>query len=337
LLSRTIKSSFYSLLEDAAKFSNINVIDYIASAKTFEGDEFSGIRQSCERLINKIVSTSEYCSQNFSDNKPMKEFIFFGETNECEPFMNLVKTTIPVPVGKFNPVFNNLPGTVESGLPENISERYNVLTAFGVALSSNDYTPNFLYTYQNKAKKVKQRKISIVAGITFVFLMFLCAGISNWQKTITVKEQNKLNTLIQKKNTFSPDISPENTMKLIAGVKSTFKLRNRYVSDYLSLAVINEVCSLTPRNISIEFFEFKYKDQDKKNEVITISSGITRAKIEITGTIDSGENAVNADLAEFSLILGDSQLFRNVEIIKKSSPADKKTMALDFKLTMDVL
>ncbi len=240
-------------------------------------------------------------------------------------------------MGKFNPVFNNLPGTVESGLPENISERYNVLTAFGVALSSNDYTPNFLYTYQNKAKKVKQRKINIVAGITFVFLMFLCAGISNWQKTITVKEQNKLNTLIQKKNTFSPDISPENTMKLLAGVKSTFELRNRYVSDYLSLAVINEVCSLTPRNISIEFFEFKYKDQDKKNEVITISSGITRAKIEITGTIDSGENAVNADLAEFSLILGDSQLFRNVEIIKKSSPADKKTMALDFKLTMDVL
>ena len=337
LLSRTIRTSLYSLVEDKAKSSDISVMDYLASIQTFKNDDFSEIQQSCERLINKIVSTSQYCSQNFSDNKPMKKFIVFGEVNECEPFMDLVKETIPVSVEKFNPVFDNLPGTIESGLPDNIFERSNVLTAFGVALSSNDYTPNFLNTYQNKEKKVKEKKVNIMVATTFVLLFFLCVGISNWQKTTIKKEQNKLNTLVQQKNTFSSDISLETTIKLIAGAKNTLMLQNRYFSDYLPLAVINEVCSLTPQNISIESFKSRYNDQEKSNKASTISPGITKAKIEVTGTVDSKENTANADLAEYILTLGSSNIFENIEIVKKNLDTDGENKALNFKLTMDVL
>ena len=74
LLTRIIRTGSYNLVDNFIKFPDNSVVKYLSSLKSIQSEGFLKIKLSCERLIEKIVRTSEYCSQNFADNVPMKNF-----------------------------------------------------------------------------------------------------------------------------------------------------------------------------------------------------------------------------------------------------------------------
>ena len=337
LMARKVRSDLYSLVADAVRSSGKDTIESFSSIKDFQSDKNFQIRQSCERLTDKIVRTGEYCSQNFANNTPMKKFVIFGETDDSDSFMDLMKKTIPVDVEKFEPVLDTLPGTIEVGLPQNIVERNKVVLAFGIALSSNAYTPNFIYTYRDKLKKIKQRKINIAVAMFIIILFLGCTMVYSWQKTVESRETVKLNTLSQRKSTFAKDVNPKATLELISNAKTKLNLMSRYVSAYLPLAVINEICSLTPKNIRISSLESDFDVPGKKENRKKVESKVLIAQVMIEGKVLPMENNPESDLTQYLLGLGDSQLFENIKVLQKSTYKDQEDTGLNFKLTMDVL
>lgn len=337
LMARKVRSDLYSLVADAVRSSGKDTIESFSSIKDFQSDKNFQIRQSCERLTDKIVRTGEYCSQNFANNTPMKKFVIFGETDDSDSFMDLMKKTIPVDVEKFEPVFDTLPGTIEVGLPQNIVERNKVVLAFGIALSSNAYTPNFIYTYRDKLKKIKQRKINIAVAMFIIILFLGCAMVYSWQKTVESRETVKLNTLSQRKSTVAKDVNPKATLKLISDAKTKLNLMSQYVSAYLPLAVINEICSLTPKNIRISSLESDFDVPGKKENRKKVKSKDLIAQVMIEGKVLPMENNPESDLTQYLLGLRGSQLFENIKVLQKSTYKDQEDTGLNFKLTMDVL
>lgn len=338
LLARKIRSDLYDLVEDAANSSNQDVDQYFSSIKNFHEDTFFQIKQSCTRLIDKIMRTADYFSQNFTANKPIKKFVIFGDSCNSKAFMDLTAQTIPGKVEKFEPVFDNLPGTIEVGLPKDESERNKVVLAFGIALSSDQYTPNFIHTYLEKLKKKNEKKLYFVAAIVYVVLILTCAIISNWRQTTNLKETTKLNNLIQQRDALFPGATQEATLKFIADAEVRINSMNQYVSDYLPLAVINEIFSLTPENIyfaSLESdFDIPNKIPNENRNNKKNKSKALLANVIISGSVLSKGNNLESDLIHYIFKLEESRLLGNINLLQKSILKNKTV--LNFKLVMDV-
>jgi hypothetical protein len=177
-----------------------------------------------------------------------------------------------------------------------------------------------------------------VAAIACVVLILTCAIISNWCQTSNLRETTKLNDLIQQRDTLFPGATPEATLKLIADAKARINLINQYVSDYLPLAVINEIFSLTPENIYFVSFESDFdipnKNPNKNRNKKINKSKVLLANVIISGSVLSKGNNLESDLIHYILKLEESRLLGNINLLQKSILKNKTV--LNFKLVMDV-
>lgn len=334
LLARNIRMGSYNLVENFIKSPDKNVIKYLSSLKGIQSDGFLKIKQPCERLIEKIVRTSEYCSQNFADNIPIKNFFFYGEASDCDPFMEFAANTTLTDVKKFDPVVDLMSVSTDGQFPENIYIKGQVITAFGISLSSNDHTPNFLHTFNDKLKINKQRKINIAASIIFVLISLFCTSFTSWQGHIENQEIQKLDEAIQLKNKLNPNINQDSMFKMISKAEKKIKLRNQYISDYFPLAVINEICSTTPGNISVSSLEVDLTDQKtKKKDRKQKSKGVQRNVI-IDGSI---KNNFDSDFTEYILHLGNSKILGDIEVLEKNINDMDAGKILNFKLRVEII
>ena len=336
LLTRSIRSGSYNLVENFIKSPDKVVVEYLSALKSIQSKGFLKIKLSCERLIEKIVRTSEYCSQNFADNVPMKKFLFIGETADCDPFMELAAKTALTDVEHFDPVFDALPGSVAGPYPENAYERGLVTTAFSISLSSNDYTPNFLLTSNDKLNEKKKQNINVAASIIFVLILIVCTVFANWQGFIKNREMTKFDEIVQLKNNLNPNINQESIVKMISGSEHKINLRNQYISDYFPLAVINEICSTTPENINVFSIEGDFTDQNKKRNENEDEQNLKRilAKIIINGSVEINSDS---DFTEYILNLGNSKIFGDIVVLQKDIDDVGTNKILNFKVSVEII
>ena len=334
LLTRIIRTGSYNLVDNFIKFPDNSVVKYLSSLKSIQSEGFLKIKLSCERLIEKIVRTSEYCSQNFADNVPMKNFFFIGETADCDPFMELTANTTLTNVERFDPVFDTLPGSVSGPYPENAYERGLITTAFAISLSSNDYTPNFLLTSADKLNKKKKQNLNIAASIIFVLILIFCTAFESWQGFAKKREMTKLDEIVLLKKNFNPNINQESMVKMISRAEQKIKLRNQYISNYFPLAVINEICSNTPANISISSLEADFSDQNKKKNEGEQNAKEILAKVLIIGSVEINSDS---DFTEYILNLGNSKIFGDIEVLQKNIDDDGNDKLLKFKVSVEII
>ena len=341
LLTRTIRTGSYNLVEDFIETPDKTVLEYLSSLKSIQSKGFLKIKHSCERLIEKIMRTSEYCSQHFVDNIPMKKFFFYGEATDCDPLMEFTAKMTLTDVELFDPVFDALPGSLDVPYPENAYKKGVITTAFAISLSSNDYTPNFLFTHNDKLNKKKKRNINIASSIIFVLIFIFCATFSSWQGFVKNREMKTRDEIVLSKNKLNPNINKESILKTISRTEDKLKLRNQYISDYFPLAVINEICSTTPANIYISSLEADFSDQNKKkNENKQISNEDTKQSKNISAkVIINGAMRINSDsdFAEYILTLGNSKIFGKIDVLEKKIEDNEEDKILNFKVIVEII
>jgi len=341
LLTRNIRTGSYNLVEEFIKTPDKQVLQYLSSLKSIQSKGFLKIKSSCERLIEKIMRTSEYCSQNFADNIPMKKFFFIGETADCDPFMEFTAKTTLTDVEHFDPVFDTLPGSLDLPYPENALEKGLITTAFAISLSSNDYTPNFLFTHDDKLNKKKKRNINIASSIIFVLIFIFCAAFSGWQGFVKNREMKNLDKIVQSNNNLNPSINQDSILKMISGNEEKLKLRNQYISNYFPLAVINEICSATPGNINVSSIEADFSDQTKKKngEEQISDEDIKQSKNILAKLIINGAMRINSDsdFTEYILTIGNSRIFGKVDVLEKNIKEDDEDKILNFKVSVEII
>ena len=334
LLTRSIRSGSYNLVENFIKSSDKIVIKYLSSLKNIQSKGFLRIKLSSERLIEKIMRTSDYCSQNFADNVPMKKFLFVGEIADCSPFLELAAKITSTDVEPFDPGFDTLTGSVGGPCPEDAYARGLVTTAFAISLSSNDYTPNFLLTYNDKLNERKKKKVNIAASVIFTFIFIFCIAFTSWQGFVKSRELTQLDEIVSIKNNLNPNISKESMIKMISGSEQKIQLRNQYISDYFPLAVINEVCSTTPENINVSSLEADFSDQNKETTEDKAISKKILAKVIINGSVKIKSDS---DFTEYILNLGNSKIFSDIEVLKKDIAEAGNDKILNFKISAEII
>ena len=248
--------------------------------------------------------------------------------------MELTANTTLTNVERFDPVFDTLPGSVSGPYPENAYERGLITTAFAISLSSNDYTPNFLLTSADKLNKKKKQNLNIAASIIFVLILIFCTAFESWQGFAKKREMTKLDEIVLLKKNFNPNINQESMVKMISRAEQKIKLRNQYISNYFPLAVINEICSNTPANISISSLEADFSDQNKKKNEGEQNAKEILAKVLIIGSVEINSDS---DFTEYILNLGNSKIFGDIEVLQKNIDDDGNDKLLKFKVSVEII
>ncbi|MEA1967444.1 MAG: hypothetical protein U9N77_04425, partial [Thermodesulfobacteriota bacterium] len=265
LLGRTIRAGTQSLINDLDRSMEMDPIDYISSMAKKDSELFSQIRDSSTRLVSKIARTGDYCSHNYTGDTPIKRYFFYGETDSCKPFMDLVSNMIPASIDLFEPIRDNLTDSIEMQLPRDAKKRNCVLSAFGIGLSDNDITPNFLFTSDDRRKiKIQKRVLQavVLAGILLLAACFTVNGFLNYTHKKKVAALNHLDNKIGK----FQKIPKEFITQAIANAQAVELKKQEYTDRYIPLAVIHDICNFTPDNIYLASMTYEFKKEKKSQE-----------------------------------------------------------------------
>ncbi len=312
----------------------------ILAARTAKDDpDFEPMEAAASRLLGKIQRTGEYCSNIYLSNDPIAKYLLFGETDNCRAFMEYAQELIPDRVNLFSPSQDNVTA-LGVQLPQDAAERNGIIPALGLALSHNDHTPNFLYTYIERAVEAKTRKVNtgiIAAGL--VGLM-ICAGTWFYFSQVEKGEIEKRTAIETQLAGFKTSVTQDVLNRKIADAKKQVDTVRQYADDYLSLAVMNEICTLTPENISIETFDADFIEEDATETPKNKRAKTQEAKkkhVKITGIVSAEFTSLESTLTGFVITLGDSPLFGDIDLNDKKVEQKGDSSILKFTAEMEIL
>ena len=331
LLIRNLRAGSRNLIETLDTPRDMDPIDYLSSMTDTDTNKFSKIKDTSERLISKIVRTGDYCAHNYTDNTPLTRYIFYGETDQCDPFMKLASAMIRTRIDIFEPVRDDLSGSIEAQLPQNMKQRNSVLTAFGIALSDNDITPNFLFTFNDRQKIKKQKRITQATVLAGTILLMTCFSAHSWLNYTHKKDLAALAQLSRDQTEFGENkIQKEVISEAIALAEKNNSAKKKYIKSYLPLAVIYDICHFTPDYIYLSSMAYDLKKDTENQDRVS-------KKVLIEGQVSGQSNSLGSDLSNYILNLSESPVFGYIEITSKQIKLIDHKKNLFFKATLEVL
>jgi len=263
-----------------------------------------------------------YISSGVDPHKRILEYI--GEelditTEKLDPFAE-------------NPNFLSLvPG------PESASERSAYVPAMGMALSRNELTPNFLYTYKDKQKSVSSQRINRAVLAGFLLLMALCVGVTYWQdRQIEAKEFNLLK-LRRQLDEFAVRVDKNLIIKLVSETQANFRKVKEIGKKYLPVAVISEITELTPINIRLLSISTQVNNQMGKEKAPAKGNAKEKGTLILDGIVQGNRLILESTLADYLMELRNSPLFDQPTINKKSFERFENKEGLRFSARLKLI
>ncbi|MBF0117381.1 MAG: hypothetical protein HQK79_00980 [Desulfobacterales bacterium] len=223
-----------------------------------------------------------------------------------------------------------------------------LVPAIGIALSDNNTTPNFLYTYKDKEKLNRNKQISQILLVLCSIIMAICFGFSLWQGHLIANKKAELANLEKDLSTYSPKMNQMEIMGLVSQLKKKRDLIVESAKRYNSMAFISEIADLTPpeirlKNIDIEM-PFVPPAEEKKQPVegqpVTPDVKPVKPKyLKVEGIISGDRLTLETAFTGYLVKLKDSPLFGEVvekEVKYQPDPNDKTKEVLQFSAKLEI-
>jgi len=211
---------------------------------------FMMIQPALERLVRQVERTIRHFALNYENTRISKIFISSG-VSPHRKILNYIGEELGMPTEVLNPFSESANFLHHVPVPDSLSEQSSFAPAMGMALANNSRTPNFLYTYKDKRKEIRNRRINHSVIAAFVTLMVVCVGISFVEeRKIQAKDAQKIQ-LQQHLQGYNLRVDKNLILKLVQEIREKGKADQAIGKKYLNLAVISEVVNLTPSNIRL--------------------------------------------------------------------------------------
>jgi Tfp pilus assembly PilM family ATPase len=216
-----------------------------------------------------------------------------------------------------------------------ISERMLLSPALGFSLSDNRRTPNIIFTYKEKNREIKTKRIDRLVFFSFLAALIICLATFIYQ----VSERNTLNKkqvkLEKELALYSPLLSKDKVAKMADEVKKQKKMTRQYVQRYLGVAAIGEISDLTPQNIHL--INFKITEGSVLPKAAADKTPQEKSDgVTIEGVIFGDRNMLDSLLTQYVMKLENSPMFSKVSIQKNNVVTFKKSEVLQFTLSAKI-
>lgn len=285
---------------------------------------FDMIALPLERLIRQVERTIDHSTDVLGNPAPVRLYIC-GSLAAVSLVIDFFQeeTGLPIQViDPLNPSVSNV-SPVISSLKKPV--RMSLVTAAGLAMSSNEYTPNFLYTALDKQKEKMNRRNGVMAAAILLIAFLITAGY--WQQSAQglAQEQQKTAALRQKIDEH-PRLYTMEEINLLAGeyMQKSSALRE-YTRKFIPVAVMSELTSITPANIRLLNVRLDMGPP-----------GTRQARLLVVEGFITGENInFQTHLSSYLFRLSSSPMFGNT-VIHRSDTEEFRTEGQVLKFVINV-
>ena len=276
-----------------------------------EDSIFNMILPALERLVRQVERTLRHYALNYDNARVGKIYISSG-VRPHQRILDYMGEELGIPTEAINPFASGSNFLTMVPWPDSVSEQSSYAPAMGMALSSNNITPNFLHTYKDKEKEVLGQRVNHgIFACIFVFIA-ICVGIALYQDNQIREKEDQQRFLQQKLASFNLRVD----QNLILNLLDQYREKNKSVMElsetYLDLAVISEITNLTPANIRLMSIsaDFGVLPSEKKDK--------PEKKLILDGIIQGERLNLESMLAGYLMELKNSPLFDQPSIDRKS-------------------
>jgi hypothetical protein len=188
----------------------------------------------------------------------------------------------------------------------------------GMALSRNELTPNFLYTYKDKQRAVNSQRINRGVFASFLLLMVVCVGISFWQNRQVIDKEIELMQLRQQLDEFVVRVDKNLILKLVDENQTNLRLVRQTGEKYFPVAIISEITDLTPHNVLLISITTQVNDPSRKKTAGGKNKAAQKGVLILDGIVQGNRLVLESTLAGYLTELRNSPFFDQLTISKKS-------------------
>jgi len=305
-----------------------------------ENRVFQMIQPALERLVRQVERTIRHYALNYENARIGKIFISSGVTPH-QRILSYIGEELGMPTEVLNPFQASSNFLPVVPIPDSMSEQSSFAPAMGMALADNSRTPNFLFTYKDKRKAVRNQRINRMVFATFLLLMAGCVGLSFWQERIIRDKEAKKQQLTYHLEQYNLRVDKNLILKLVEQIRQKNNSDQAIGNKYMNLAVISEVVDLTPPNvrlmgISTRLGPLPAKQQSENGKKKKTAEASSRILI-LEGIVQGDRLTLESALAGYLLELKNSPLFDQPNINSKSFEFSGNNEVLRFKAQLNLI
>ena len=272
---------------------------------------FGTIQPALDRVIRQVERTIRHYSLNFGDEGIGKVYIS-GKISANQHVVNYIGQQLGIPVENLDPFASQKLLSAGFSIPESESERGAFVPAVGMALSSNSFTPNFIFTYKDKEKAIVNIRIKRAMLGLFLLLMAAGVGFFLWQNSI-LEQKKAIVAILQKQMAqYSPVVDQNLIIQMVAKAQRNIDTAEAYVNKYFAMAIISEIVQITPSEIFLTNIAAQLKSFKGNSPAPEANKGLV-----LEGIIFGERLASQTLLAGYLIKLESSPMFTQPVIKKK--------------------
>lgn len=320
------KKILFSLSPDSEKLSNTD-----AGHGLREEEILEMIFPVWERLARQIERTLEYYTSSIGYEKIEKLYIS-SVMNVYNPLLIYISDQLGIKTEFFDPfIKQQKAASISESL--SLSEKVSLVPVLGLSFSDNIRTPNAIFTYREKDKEIRIKRINRGIFASFAAALIICIIALGYQAAeinILGKKRIKLEKELA---LFNPLLSTDKISKMADEVKTRKQISHQYIQRYLGVATIGEFAALTPENIRL----INIKINTGGIGLAKINPDKTAKEISddiiVEGVIFGERDVLDSSLAQYVVKLGNSPMLRQVSVQKSGIITFKKSEVLHFTLS----
>ncbi len=291
---------------------------------------FGMVKPALDRVIRQVEMTLEHFGLNF-DDKPIDNIYISGELSSKKSIVTYIGKQLGLMVEPMDP-FGSVPesrvtdATGESALAGDI-----FVPAAGMALSENETTPNFIFTYIHKSKKAFTIRFNQIANVVFIGLICVAMGFFYYQTEKVSAIRAKTKPMEMELKAYSPKLD-RNLMASATG-QTVMKMKAYSVATryHLPAAVIAEVIAVTPDNVKLTSI------QAILGSVASQKIARSGKVLNIEGRISGNSRFFERNVTEYLVRLKKSSFFKQPEVKEKMILKIEDGEALRFVFSMSII
>ncbi|MFW6147552.1 MAG: pilus assembly protein PilM [Thermodesulfobacteriota bacterium] len=292
---------------------------------------FEMIQPAVKRLTSQMEQTFNYY-ENVDNKRVTAIFISGGIDAYYKPFIDSIGAQCRINADIIDPFDEEDHFLDNMDLPGSVSKRISFIPAIGLALSDNSYTPNFLFTYKDKGRIVRIRRMNRIISAAFLCILAVCMGIFLWELHLADRKDARIARLDRELSQYIRKVDEKLIIQTAARVKTQQKRLKEYSEKYSCMSVLTDLSAMTPSDIRLlkVMANFGGTEKEKNNKDNSKS-------ISIEGIVVGKQDTFDSSLAGYVMKLDSSPLFGPITIAKTNLEYYNKRQVLRFTLAIELV
>ncbi|MFP4476338.1 MAG: hypothetical protein ACLFOY_12330 [Desulfatibacillaceae bacterium] len=305
------RALFYSVTGEGPPLASYENVPNLS-----DRDVFTLMLPAVERLVRQLERTLAHHSGGLGYERVATIYVA-GAVTAYPYFLKYISDQLGIECKPIDPLDPNLAFASDIPPPSAPGERADYSLALCAALSTNERTPNLLYTYENKEVDRAVSRINLGIFTGFIACVVVALGLFLWQNGKVAEKQAEKQRLDRIYTSYEKLLDQADITALSQAVVA----RNRTVAEagerYLPVALVKELAAVTPASVRLlsvtaDFAPAKGKDDDKKP---------ARANLVVEGIIPGDKAISEAALASYLWRLSASPVFASPTVQRNEAVA----------------